>query len=150
MSPEETDREKRIEWEMRYCQHYSPNGVHTSCRAGCDIGKIMCVPIPGKKTLNWGPCIDGNQLPDALTLCPKWLPFTREQGEAHADHLTKSLNGLLIASPVISAWRAKEPFGKAEAIKCPVCGGVLHLAQSSYNGHIRACCETPDCINFIE
>ena len=143
------DREERIAWRMNYCQHYDPHPGRKGCKAGCDINAIQHAEIPGKR-IKWGPCIDGHLLPDAKALCPKWERYTREQGEAYADETERSLNKLLVASPFISAWRGKEPQGKSETVECPVCKGLLHLSQSSYNGHVRARCETEDCINFIE
>ena len=50
----------------------------------------------------------------------------------------------------LTAWRNREPIGKAEVIECPVCKGRLHLSQSGYNGHVRGKCETKDCLNWIE
>ncbi len=147
------DREQRIAWRMGYCQHYNPQPgarkTSNDCRAGCDIANIQKAPIPGK-SLKWGPCIDGHLLPNATELCPKWERYTREQGEAYADDVERSVKRLMLAGPVISAWRKKPPRGKAEVIPCPVCGKRLHLQQASCNGHVRACCETKDCINFIE
>jgi len=149
------DREERIAWRMNYCQHYAPKpgwkqaDRSKDCEAGCDIANIKRAQIPGK-ALKWGPCIEGHLLPDAKALCPKWERYTREQGEAYADDVERSLRKLTIAGPFIAAWRKKGPQGKAESVECPVCKGKLHLSQSGYNGHVRAHCETADCISFIE
>lgn len=138
---------------MNYCQHYHPKPgaklSDTSCSVGCDTRTIQKAQIPGK-SLKWGPCIDGHLLPDARAVCPKWERYTREQGEAYADGVERSLKKLRLAGPFISAWRKKEPFGKREVVECPVCKARLHLSQSSYNGHVHAQCETADCIAFME
>jgi hypothetical protein len=39
-------------------------------------------------------------------------------------------------------WRGVEP--------CPVCGVKLHLRHAAYNGHVHGCCETPNCIAWME
>lgn len=135
---------------MNYCQHYNPRGAKTECRAGCDIANLKRVQTRPEKPIKWGPCIEGHLLPDPLAVCPKWLRVTREAAEKRADDIERSMRKLTIAGPFISAWRKKQPLGKAEVVECPVCKGRLYLTQSAYNGHVHAKCQTPDCISFIE
>ncbi len=75
-----------------------------------------------------------------------------ESAEKYSDGLELALVRLTIVDPVISKWRAypKPKTGRRDVLECPVCKGKLHVEQSSYNGHVRACCETADCVNFIE
>ncbi len=35
-------------------------------------------------------------------------------------------------------------------ITCNVCSGKLHIAKASYNGHLRAKCETDDCAQWMQ
>lgn len=36
-------------------------------------------------------------------------------------------------------------------MSCPVCeSGQLGYSRSSYNGHVRACCSEPGCVNWQE
>jgi hypothetical protein len=40
--------------------------------------------------------------------------------------------------------------GAAGTVKCPECGGKLRYSIAETNGHIRAVCETADCISFMQ
>lgn len=143
-------REKTIEFEMNYCQHYKRGkGPEMICSAGMNLNEIRKVPT-GEKGIKWGPCIGGHNLDRPTDHCPHWIRRTREMGEKRANDVADCMRRMEIVDPVISGWRKKPPKGKAETIECPVCKGKLHLSQSSYNGHVRAACETKDCINFIE
>lgn len=98
------------------------------------------------------PCIGGHRTPNVLTLCPKWERHSLEQAEKHADDIEATMQRILVVDPVISKWRTvpKPANDRSEVIECPQCKGKLHLAQSSYNGHVRARCETENCVSFIE
>lgn len=144
------DREATIAFEMNYCQHYGRGkGADMVCAAGMDLKTIKKVPT-GAKQILWGPCIGGHELADPKAHCPHWIRRTRAQGEKRADQVEKSMRLMTVVMPAVDAWRDKLPLGKAEVIECPECNGKLHLSQSSYNGHVRAKCETKDCVNFIE
>lgn len=143
------DREATIEFEMNYCQHYkNGKGAGMICTAGMDLKAVQIVP--DVKGIKWGPCIGGHNLPDPKAHCPHWIRRTREMGEKRADATERALKILTVVGPFISKWRKKKPIGKQEVVECPACKGKLHLSQSSYNGHIRARCETDGCVNFIE
>lgn len=143
-------RERTIEFDMNYCQHYKPGkGADMVCAAGMDIGKIKCVPT-GDKQIKWGPCIEGHKLADPTSHCQKWVRRTREQAEKRADSVERAVEKMVVLDPVLSAWRTKLPIGKQEIIECPVCKGRLHLSQAAYNGHVHGKCETKDCVAWIE
>lgn len=141
-------RQKSIDFHRNYCVHYEPR-EGKGCAAGQDMQAIRCVPT-GPKGLKWGPCIGGHELPDPLQHCPKWQRPSQEDAEKHADAMEAIMTRMEIVDPVIGAWKKKKPIGKTEVIECPACQGRLHLTQSSYNGHVRAKCETEGCVNFIE
>jgi len=148
----DSDRERRIAFDQNYCEHYAPKPgsvMHDYCSLGCDASKRMEeARISGEP--NMTPCIGGHTTPNVLNLCPKWQRRSIERSEERADAIERSIKRMAIASPFISEWRKKQPIGKNELVGCPICNGRLHLSQSSYNGHVRACCETKNCINFIE
>lgn len=156
MNPEpnkSAERQKRIDFDRNYCTHYCsrPGSMgNITCLAGCDIRATQRVELPDG--MKWGPCIGGHTLEDPLAHCPKWERRSLEHAEARADAIERSIKRMMVSGPAISAWRAKPKpaHDRAEVIECPVCKGRLHLQQSSYNGRVRACCETKDCINFIE
>lgn len=143
-------RQERIDFDQNYCEHYNPQpgSIRVRCNAGCDIKSVQKVEVEGK--MKWGPCIGGHTLENPLAHCPKWQRRSIERSEKRADAVERAIKRMTISGPFISAWRKKEPIGKVEVVECPVCKGRLHLSQSSYNGHVRACCETKNCINFIE
>lgn len=145
------DRQKVIEFERNYCQHYgrAENTAGMCCKKGHDLNKVQVVRT-GNKSIQWGPCIEGHFLKDPTSYCPDWIRRTVEQGEARADEAEKA--GLIFSKvlPFVNKWRSKSPKGKEEVVVCPVCQGKLHLFQSSYNGHVHARCETKDCVSFME
>lgn len=144
------DREDTIAFEMNYCQHYTRGkGADMKCAAGMDLKTIKKVAT-GPKGIKWGPCIGGHELPNPLEHCPHWIRRTREMGEKRADDIAKALHRMEVVMPAVDKWREKKPLGKAEVIECPSCKGRLHLSQSSYNGHVHAKCETPDCVAWME
>ena len=143
-------REETIAFEMNYCQHYGRGkGSDMVCAAGMDLKTIKHVKT-GDRQINWGPCIEGHTLPEPKAHCPHWIRRTREQGEARADIVEKSEREMELVMPVVAEWRKRPPFEKRETIKCPACGGKLHLSQSSYNGHVWGKCETADCVSWME
>lgn len=148
-----SNRQKHIDFDRNYCAHYSsqPGKIGVTCKAGMDIKAIQKEPV-APEGYKWGPCIGGHTLDDPCSFCPKWERRSLEHAEARADAIEASLERMRISSSAISAWRTKPKpeHERAEVIECPVCKGRLHLRQSSYNGHVRACCETTGCINFIE
>lgn len=138
---------------MNYCRHYEP-------KPGMKFRDNPCVVGIDRKTLpsckeygeacRMAPCIGGHNLPDPLAVCPKWERHTQEDGEKRALGVHRSFRKMMLAGPVIKAWRNKSPQGKAEVVECPVCKGRLHLSQSSYNGHVHGHCETADCLSWME
>lgn len=141
------EREESIEFHRSYCVHYEPR--EHLCGAGVDQRTIQKVPA-GPNGFPWGPCIYGHTLEDPCAACPHWKRPSREEGEAYADSVASLMLRMEVVDPVINAWRKKLPIGKSEVIECPACKGRLHLSQAACNGHIRANCETPDCVKFIE
>jgi hypothetical protein len=124
-------------------------GADMTCKAGMNLKEIRKVLV-GSAGLKWGPCIQGHLLKDPTAHCPHWIRRTREMGEARADAFEKAMERMAIAHDVVSAWRKKEPRGKAEIIECPVCKGKLHLSQAGSNGHVHGHCETDGCLSWME
>jgi len=145
------DREETIAFDMNYCQHYTPDTIYGMggkkatgiCGAGVCV-KDVRVPKSSH------PCIGGHELPDATTVCPKWIRQTREHAEARADAFEEAIRRMTVVGPVVAEWRKKPPRGKAEVIECPVCKGRLHLSQAACNGHVHGHCETADCVSWME
>lgn len=155
LTPEESRQwDHTVEFEMNYCRHYEVKpgmkAKDLSCAVGIDHRALP--PITDRGNSRWNfPCIDGHKLPGgACAICPKWERHTQEDGEKRALGVLHSMRKMTLAGPVVKAWRLKEPQGKQEVIECPVCKGRLHLAQSSYNGHVHGRCETEGCLSWME
>lgn len=143
-------REEHIEFEMNYCQHYARGkGADMICKAGVDL-KTMQKVVTGDRQIKWGPCIEGHTLDKPTAHCPHWIRRTREMGEKRADSIEKSIRQMEVVMPVVDAWRSNPPKGKSETVKCPECGGKLHLSQAGYNGHVWGKCETEGCVSWME
>lgn len=151
MSDEESTRRQRtIEFDMNFCQHYQRGkGADMVCGAGVDLQTLQRVAT-GDKQIKWGPCIGGHTLPDPKSVCPHWIRRTLEQAEKRADSVQRSIDRMMKLDPLLSQWRKRKPIGKSEIVNCPVCGGRLHLSQSEYNGHVHGKCETKDCVAWME
>ena len=79
-----SDREKTIQFDMNYCQHYAPRGGNLHCLAGVDIDNKFEASIKG--IIKRMPCIKGHEkYDDPTSVCSKWIRRTREMGEARAD-----------------------------------------------------------------
>lgn len=144
------DREEHIAFDRNYCAHYAPKpGPGDYCSLGCG-SSAMFRKAREMGEPNMAPCLGGHNCKDVHAVCPKWERRSMEHAEARADSIDRMMKRMTIAGPFISAWRKKEPRGKSEIVECPVCKGRLHLGQAAYNGHVRACCETKECIDFIE
>lgn len=136
MTNTDTDQkqEERIQRAMKKCQHFDGT-YNKKCKAGVLYSEFKGgLPCVGRKD----------------NVCEKFIAVTREQAEERENKIRESMRRLMVAMPVISEWRNKEPKGKAEVIECPVCNGKLHLSQSAYNGHVHARCETDNCLCFME
>jgi len=155
LTPEESKQwDHTVAFEMNYCRHYEPKpgmkAKDLDCAVGVDRKTLPEIKDRGESRWHF-PCIEGHLLPGgACAICPKWERHTQEDGEKRALGVHLSIRQMTLADPVVSAWRKKEPQGKAEVIECPVCKGKLHLSQSSYNWHVHGHCETKDCLSWME
>jgi len=141
------EHQEHIDFHRNYCVHYQPR--EPQCGAGVSDKERPRVPV-GVKGIKWGPCIEGHLLGDPLAVCPHWERPSLEAAEKYADAVEKSMRNMLVVEPFIGRWRKRLPIGKDETVECPVCQGKLHLSQAASNGHVRASCETEDCVRFME
>jgi hypothetical protein len=63
-----------------------------------------------------------------------------------------SFDKILTALKVAGEWRVKPkpPEDRHDVVVCPICKGMLHLSQSSYNGHVHGRCKTEGCVSWME
>lgn len=147
-------RETHIEFDRNYCVHYAPKpGSLKSdyCALGLDASAAMDRAKKAGEP-NMCPCIGGHKAADVLALCPKWERRSMEHAEKRADAFEAAMERMDIVMPVVSKWRIKPKprLDRYEVIKCPKCGGKLHLRQSCYNGHVHGHCETEGCVSWME
>lgn len=102
------DREDTIAFDMKYCQHYTPETIYgvggRKATGICGAGvAVKDVRIPKSSH----PCIDGHELPNTTDVCPHWIRRTREQGEARADAFAAAIERMTVVMPVVAEWRKK-------------------------------------------
>jgi hypothetical protein len=146
-----TERKGDAGYAEQWCVHYRYNhvvkpGESDTCNAGVNYEAWRGMPHDRK------PCFldHGKSRPDAI-LCPSLrLPTPREIAD-HKAWITGGMQKIATVMGGIGEWRARHR-GKsaADVIECPACKGNLHLSIAAYNGHVRAHCETPECVSWIE
>lgn len=148
-------RQDHIDFDRNYCVHYAPKPGSINadyCTIGCGASARMKAARDKGGEPKMSPCIGGHNSKNVMALCSKWERRSLEHAEKRADSIEKHMREMRIADPFIYEWRTKPrpKTSRQETVECPICKGNLHLSQSSYNGHVHAHCETPDCISFME
>lgn len=143
-------RAKRIHNHMMYCQHYDGRAT-IQANGKCEAG-VRYADIGGNA--HERPCIGGHTMPNALTLCHKWVRNSVESGERRHEELEAAMARMRVVGAVVGPWRTwtkKNRVAKQEAIVCPTgCGGKLHLSQAALNGHVWGKCTTEGCVSWME
>ena len=129
---------------MPNCKHYTgllgPGMVeHKQCEAGHAYDSFG-PPQPMRKEL---PCIKDNGQP-----CPDQVFPTPEEMAERERAFDEYFEMMMAARATIMDTGAKR--GDSGTVECPKCGEDLHYTVSSLNGHVRAGCETPNCMQWIE
>lgn len=118
------------------CRHFT--GLLTDeCKVGVRYKTLPRAPQDGNSPL---PCC---RLVDGKKWCDQWDALTPNETQAKEDANAKYAEHVLVATMAIH--ETKEGRG---SITCPRCLGVLRFAFAS-NKHIRARCETPNCLRFM-
>lgn len=126
------------------CKHF--RGIqHDTCLAGVDWREVTGGDPIGIATRM--PCLVHN---DTTATCEKIEFPTKEEIEQEEREWNKVVDRMVIASPVITAWKRAHPNGGTGTTECPICHGTLHLSMAAYNGHTHGKCETKDCLNWME
>jgi len=97
------------------------------------------------------PCVGGDEGIEKVG-CSQFQGFTKEEIDKMEAEVKKSSERMKRISQFIEGIREKCK-GKEDVLGecvCPECGKKLKYRVSGYNRHIWACCETDDCINFME
>lgn len=140
--------------KFKCCIHYTGyfgKGYKTSeCKAGVCYYSAFDGATAG--IMNRMPCVEPENGRKDSVSCDKRAFPTKEQIEAEEKETAEYIKKITVAMRTASEWRIKpKPLSdRYEAVACPVCSGVLHLSQSSYNGHVHGRCETEGCVAWME
>lgn len=131
--------EEQLKRSTARCIHF--NGVmNPTCKAGLAYPKGQALP-----------CIAPFSPGIVQPSCPKYQATSREEVEKEEADFRIAIANVTLARVAIVA----NSGGKRRVsgnMPCPICKkptGDLkyHVA---YNGHIHACCSTPDCVRWME
>lgn len=139
-----------------WCVHYRSQ-MNDTCEAGVSFESVRnqieyTSQNEGEKHVSTCtramPCFKHeNPLSDGCSKCRFPTP---EEVEEHHAVIDRHIDEITTARAAIVAHTGGAK-GVSGQIKCPCCGGAeLIYAVSGYNGHIRARCQTPDCVSWIE
>jgi hypothetical protein len=82
--------------------------------------------------------------------CPHLSLPSHEECEQERAKIDAHINKTMSAMPVIIEAKKRLAPGTADITECPICGGRLIVSVSRINGHVRASCETHDCVDVVE
>lgn len=137
------------ETKQRWCRHYSSYGIERSCALGHDIDEITGGDAFGRGLRI--PCCDGPRMQDQST-CPDrdletWEEVAEQEAES-ARFVADFERRLRVTAPLIE--RIKQTGGSGSE-PCPACdGGTVRWSVDELNRHVRMCCSTDGCLNFME
>lgn len=72
-------------------------------------------------------------------------PAERDAEREEQQGVERLLAGLRAVLEVVGKRR-----GVSGSMPCPCCEGELRYSVSGYNGHLRAKCDSPGCIEFMQ
>lgn len=100
------------------------------------------------------PCVRGLGRPaegQEVAHCPHLQFPTLEESQAHEKEIQAYIEGLtIVGTALVPIRRTHKGRDASGTIECPKCKGKLHWRHAGYNNHMRVCCETPECVNWIE
>lgn len=127
------------------CKHFTGIG-EDACRAGVNYRSLV-----GGSDFGWAlriPCTttkrSENQVP-----CEKHDRMTAEEIAAEDEKFERAFQRTTGAYSAIKAI-VGDRRGVSGTIDCPGCHAPLHYSVARLNGHIHACCETDECVSFME
>lgn len=125
------------------CKHFT--GIQKKrCRLDVEYQSLPKAPVQGINL----PCL----VACGKDHCEKWEEPTKEEIEKNEAIIKEAMDQMMRATPWINVMKLRYPTGTAGYLneRCPICSGVIHFGIAGYNGHMRAQCETENCVNFIE
>ena len=136
------------------CRHFRGMMNDHPCALGIDIRQLVGGPDTGWATR--APCrhiygmrttSDQPRVP-----CDHYRGVTQAEKDEVEAEMAKHLERLIIAQPVVDAFRLRHKRENAqETVVCPTgCGGRLTLSIAACNGHVSGRCSTPGCLAWME
>jgi hypothetical protein len=127
---------------MNHCKNYASPLHEKACKVGITFEALR---TKHGSFLNW-PCMAGrdSNCDKAEWLTPKEVA---ENDAAFNKQIAKTMKGIRAAAEFRAANKGRS---NQDTVKCPECGGQLHLTIAACNGHVHGKCETPNCIAWME
>lgn len=150
------DANSRCAAGFNYRQIVGPEEFGAFLRLPCiqyalrPVGRLGTYIQPGDRVIR----IEVDRKGQSQAQCACYIEPTDEQIKQDRIESDAALRKTMTAIEVASRWRLrpKPKNDRRETIDCPACKGVgvLHLFQSSHNGHVHGQCETAGCVSWME
>lgn len=126
-----------------YCKHFNGSTDEKPCALGIDIATLP-------RLNNYPPCIWGSRHEKACDGCDKReFPTEEEIAEEKRRSEESVLKVLTARAAIVEESGGKR--GVTGRLDCPVCKrGSISYSVAAGNGHIWACCNTPECVSWLE
>jgi len=127
---------------------YFNGAFNKDCNAGVNYQKLVGSAEPGYARRL--PCFTLNPK-DQHVICVHYRLPTQEELAAFEADIQAHLDRMKKVFPMIAELK-REYRGRDGAVEkaCPVCGGMLYMTISAYNGHVHGSCSTPQCLSWVE
>jgi len=129
------------------CKYF--NGItprNELCGGGLNIRAVT-----GGDGFGWArrmPCMKNNE---GDITCELYTEPTNEEIEKEESEMKEAMDRMLKAMPFISELKQEfDGVGGSGTHPCPVCNNTLHFTVSACNNHVHGCCETDDCLKWME
>lgn len=128
-----------------YCKHF--NGTQDErCKAGIDFHELV------GNAHGWGQRLPCNPLEcDDKAFCDRFEEPTYEEILEYGTQIDAVVDRMQKVDPLIRRIKSENKGKDIQVIEsCPECAGKLHIKHISSNGHTRGCCETENCLSWME
>ena len=128
------------------CKQFNGCLQNEECNAGVNYWQLVGEPKLGRAKRI--PCVKKF---NSSIACDKYEEPTQEEIDESEAWIQKRIEQIKLVNPLVSEIKAEHGLTDAKGTKqCPVCDGTLHYTVSSVNGHVWGCCETEDCLRWME
>lgn len=129
------------------CVNFSGT-INSACNAGINYEMLV-----GNSDMGWAthlPCFTFEPGIDKVSCSLYQEPTDKELADFDQE-IENELKRFNQAMPLILALKREYKKRSGQVVRvCPICGGVLHMSISGYNGHVWGKCETEKCLSWVE